>query len=257
MSRPYKLILIVLACAPIIALLAAIITSNIYWGYYFRRPAVDQRIVNVDRIISITPVEVNDPNLRTPEFIVEPQYSLGGIFGRKIDGSIHSLVEAGRADEYYCLTERVLVALDDAELLSDPHPTLGDQEVSSLYALVSSTGVLVTSAEHLSGIVVETVDHHEHSLLFLGLTGGAVSNDHYPYYEFLFERRSNGVTELLSYNRFFFDVAGMEGTEWGTFFLVYLMPTSVVAALIILAVLGVALARRHRSRSRTLHEMQL
>jgi hypothetical protein len=50
---------------------------------------------------------------------------------------------------------------------------------------------------------------------FAGVRGGEVSNDHHPYYEFLFTTDSPGAApKLLSSQRFYYDVAGMEGVEW-------------------------------------------
>ena len=47
-------------------------------------------------------------------------------------------------------------------------------------------------------------------LLFLGVRGRQVSNDHYPYYEFLFATNSPGAPPtLLSSQRFYYDVAGI------------------------------------------------
>jgi hypothetical protein len=49
--------------------------------------------------------------------------------------------------------------------------------------------------------------------LWVGAAG--VSNDHHPYYEFLFTTDSPGAPpKLLSSQRFYYDVAGMEGVEW-------------------------------------------
>jgi hypothetical protein len=52
-------------------------------------------------------------------------------------------------------------------------------------------------------------------MVLLGLTGMQLSNDHYPCYEILFEGRkgSPGLSYVRG-QRFFYDLAGMEGAEW-------------------------------------------
>ena len=63
--------------------------------------------------------------------------------------------------------------------------------------------------------MVDAADRLGRRLLFLGLTGGEESNDHHPYYELLF-RGQAGASDLsfARGQRFFYDVAGMEGFEW-------------------------------------------
>ena len=78
--------------------------------------------------------------------------------------------------------------------------------------------------------MVEAQGRDGRPLLFIGVRGGEVSNDHHPYYEFLFSNESSGGNlKLLSSQRFYYDVAGMEGMEWPVFLMVFaflgLIPT--------------------------------
>ena len=61
-------------------------------------------------------------------------------------------------------------------------------------------------------------------LVFLSATGGQVSNDRYPCYEMVFERHpQSGQVTFIRGQRFFFDVAGIEGLEWfGIWFIISL-----------------------------------
>ena len=53
--------------------------------------------------------------------------------------------------------------------------------------------------------------------LFVTANGGQVSNDHYPHYRLLYNRRSDGSLKILSHQVFYFDVAGIEGMRWYVF----------------------------------------
>jgi hypothetical protein len=81
----------------------------------------------------------------------------------------------------------------------------------------------------ISGLALEAEDADGRRLLFVGLGSGQVSNDHYPRYEFLFAAApGTDRFELISRNRWFVDIAGVEGFEW---YVVY--PFFFVAALVL------------------------
>lgn len=65
----------------------------------------------------------------------------------------------------------------------------------------------------LSGVIINFSSFNK-KYLFVGLTGGQVSNDHYPYYEFLL---SSNNSNLLKQQMFFADFAGEEGAEYCNF----------------------------------------
>ncbi|HBA85785.1 MAG TPA: hypothetical protein DCZ95_17010 [Verrucomicrobia bacterium] len=70
-------------------------------------------------------------------------------------------------------------------------------------------------ADFLAGILVDAYDQTGARLIFACLGGRQQSNDHYPFYEFVFEEppNSDGLN-LVRGQRFFYDVAGIEGLEW-------------------------------------------
>ncbi|NJL78204.1 MAG: hypothetical protein HC917_04030 [Richelia sp. SM2_1_7] len=48
-------------------------------------------------------------------------------------------------------------------------------------------------------------------VLFIAANGGQISNDHYPYYEFLFELpKGETSAQLIANNRFFYEISGVE-----------------------------------------------
>src|SRR5262249_60800422 len=93
--------------------------------------------------------------------------------------------------------------------------------LDGLYQILEATGRLeggepgYSDAKRLGGIAVEALGADGRPLLFVGVQGGEVSNDHHPYYEFLFTTDSPGApSKLLSFQRFYYDVAGIEGLHW-------------------------------------------
>ena len=125
-----------------------------------------------------------------------------------------------------------------------------------LYQVLDETGRLEAGeagypdAKELSGIVVEALGRDGRPQLFVGVRGGEVSNDHHPYYEFLFAIDSpGGHPKLLSSQRFYYDVAGIEGVEWPAF-----LPFLAFSALIPTLLVQGFLLWRGRSRRMRLDE---
>lgn len=65
------------------------------------------------------------------------------------------------------------------------------------------------SDRQLHGLVMSFVSRDGRPLTLIAARGGQVSNDHYPYYEALFDDKM----DLVQSHMFYFDVAGMEGAE--------------------------------------------
>ena len=164
--------------------------------------------------------------------LVKTESDEGG--GRRIvlqtDYPLAKRLAHAREDPYYCLGERLLFALEERQLLPSG-PAADLSHLPDLFPLIRETGILATpetgykDSDLLDGIVIDAVDKSGQRLVFLGLRGMQLSNDHYPYYEMVFSGRSG--TPHLSYvrgQRFFFDVAGIEGLEWFAIWLLLAVP---------------------------------
>jgi hypothetical protein len=198
-----------------VPLVSAALISKGIWGYYFDRPGLDRRIREVRHVNTVTPVSA------------EPDGRGGFVFAaRPYDpNSPVSFAHVWDHDPYYLLSERVLAALEERGRLPGVLRPMAKHRVSNLYKLVEDTGLLqegdpgYVEAKKLDGIAVEAVGADGEPLLFLGARGREASNDHYPYYEFLFSGDlDRGDLKLLSTRRFYFDVAGIEGADWRVFF---------------------------------------
>lgn len=208
LRRPARAYGIVVAGALALAFLASIGLSKVYWGYWFARPPVPRELGDIARVVSVTPVTVSDGKT-APAVAV------------RADASLAKDIANGRSDAYYCLDERILLDLERRNLLPPAYAT-SLPDLPELLALVQGTGLLVEpkagyekGAGPRGGVVVDARDRAGGRLVVVGLVGGQTENDHYPYYELVFAGAS-GSTGLayIRGQRFFHDVAGMEGAEW-------------------------------------------
>ncbi len=193
--------------------LVAIWINHEMWGYYVSRPAVDRRIVEARQIRTITRVETDSDARGNRTFSGAPI------------GEVESYIQVHPEEgDYYVLEGRVLRDLKYRQVLPVKAQEIPADRLGSLYQILNDTGQLedgepgYPDATQLSGVVVEALGRDGRPLLFVGVRGREVSNDHYPYYEFLFTSDSpGGPLKLLSSQRFYYDVAGMEGAEWPAF----------------------------------------
>jgi hypothetical protein len=222
--------------------LAAIWINHLMWGYYVTRPGLDRRIALARQIESVTRVETRSDLSGHREFFGVPVVD--------VDGFIQVHPQEG---DYYVLEGRVLRALKDRQILPPEAQEMPSSRLRGLYQVLNESGRLEDGepgydhAKELSGIVVEAIGRDGRPLLFVGVRGGEVSNDHHPYYEFVFTRDSAaGHLKLVSTQHFYYDLAGIEGLEWPVF-----LPVLTIASLIpTLTTQGFLLWRGRRRRMR-------
>ncbi len=194
--------------AIVVTFLISIILSKRYWGYFIQRPGLLPEVKQIAHVHRIIPVKTQELAGGNRAFMVETDYSLA------------ERVADGKRDAYYCLEERVLIELESRKLLPEsPAQTFGG--LPELYPMVLNSGALAKSdpgydsAADLRGIVVDALDGASNRLVVIAITGGQVANDHRPYYELLFRgRKSTADLSFVRGQRFFYDVAGIEGMEW-------------------------------------------
>jgi len=198
----------------LLVFLGSTIWSKFYWGYFIRRPGFDKRITKWEKVLTVTPVSTKVQSDGSKVFVAEPRYS---IVGR---------IEDGRNDRYYGLEARILIALKDNGKLPVSPVHMDAELLSSLQGRLDGLGLLIKGkpgydeAKVLHGIVIEALGIDKKSNVLVAVKGCEVSNDHRPYYEFLFEvDDQTSDLRLLSHRQFFYDVAGFEGFEWYIMFI--------------------------------------
>jgi len=242
-----RILLIGLGLVVVLSFLAAIGASKLYWGYYTRPPSLDRRIRGIERVVCLTAV---GPERR-------PDGSIGFVTNdayRVTDGLSACRANVDRTF-YDCFSERIIVALENLGKLPASLDRMSAEELAALYGHLDATGLLhdgspgYDRAKELRGIVLEAEGKNGQHLLFVGVDGGQVSNDHYPYYEFLFHLPGqDSEPVLLSYNRLYYDVAGIEGLQWPSAWLIFFVLGTVTLVLVMMVLLVIN-ASGQRSRS--------
>ena len=201
----YGLVAVVMV---VVAFLVSIGISKAYWGYFISPPGLLSKVSKIAKVQSIIPFKTESNDSGEHKLIPDNTYSLSDsvAFAKKYGDD--------------CRSERILIELERRSLLPSAFAATLDR-LPKLYALIQSSGVLVNSDEgydssaQLRGIAVDAIDKSGGRLVFLALTGGQLSNDHYPYYELLFaETKDDSGLSFVRAQHFFYDAAGMEGYEW-------------------------------------------
>lgn len=191
----------------ILAFLGAISISKIYWGYWLSKPKLlpEAGLIAAVNEVCVFKTERNASGI--PVAILNTNYTFAA--------SIESGPKYG--DDSF---ERILVALRTRRLLPPDYST-NMALLPKLYSIIFNSGMLVksdrdyNSSAELDGIAVEATEKDGTRCLFVGMTGGQVSNDHYPNYELYFREDIPKQTwNLVHGQHYFYDVAGMEGAEW-------------------------------------------
>ena len=178
------------------------------WNYFVERPTVFDEVREMKSVDAVG-------------------YFIGDWFENTTSLKDH-LSEQLRGDElyhdpYYHLNVRPLMAARDSGIDALAAPEMPAERVDAVLqeflrrdlAVESSRGY--HSNAELHGVVMSFVSRAGEPRTLLVARGGQVSNDHYPFYEALFDDKMN----LVRSHMFYFDVAGLEGPDgWPTLLMV-------------------------------------
>jgi hypothetical protein len=209
-----KILLIATVIAAVLAFVGAICGSRYYWGYFLSPPDFDARVRDAKEVTTFTffmkDADVKDAFHDLQDWSTEDIQAAATQPAEEISSHSVSFTRAG-------------VHLARSGVLKRSPTTLPAAEAAKVFQLVRDTGKL--EVEGLAGSMMEFTNRAGERMLFVAAAGepgigGAVSNDHYPFYEFLFDR-TDGEAKLLSFRKFYYDIAGIEGFEWPQMFLFF------------------------------------
>lgn len=209
--RSWFILCAVVVVSLLLALTAAVIISKVYWGFVFTPPAMDSRIAGAKAVRSLSRTYYDRELDRLTHY---ENYAGPPPVPRKQD-------RAYVREPYYRPRIRVLSSLERRGALSGPVPPVNDERLSTILPLVRESGHIVPdhgrphhlASSRMHADVLELVGPNDEPLLVVVLSGGTVSNDHLPHYEFVFDD-TNSFPHLLSVRQWYFDSAGL---EWMTF----------------------------------------
>jgi hypothetical protein len=191
--------------------------SYFNWGYAFKRPTVFKEVKKAEKVLTCTRVSNVDSLGVKPLFIIN--------YTTKESYCLYD-----RSNSYYGKTDRVFMVFEDRshkkpelskvlEIYRNPEQNVSEDVLQNIEKQIFESGIIDKGKPEwdtcgtLRGVITEFVTSKNEKYLFAGLDGGEVSNDHYPFYEFLFKEK-NQEYKLIKKQRFYTDIAGAEGFEY-------------------------------------------
>ena len=238
LRRPALACLAAILVVVLATFVAAIVISRNMWGYWFSRPAILREADSIARVEAVISFDVKTLDTGERRLVADDNRTIREAF------------YWAEQDPYSILDTRILYRLRDRKLLP-PDVTRDVGNLAGLYPKIAASGLLAKSDEGyrsddwMGGFIVDARDASGRRLVFIGACAGEVSNDHHPYYEMVF--RDLGDGRGLTYvrgQRFFYDVAGIEGFEW---YAIWIMLTA-FALPVLLPLAALVVFLRHRLR---------
>jgi hypothetical protein len=213
-----------------------------YWGYVFRRPTVFTELKEAKTIVSISNIKKasNDEDFSTytDTTLSKRLFGREDIYYGNLDRPI--MVFLDRANMNGGLYDWHKVSIDSSKKVSPPIL----RQVSTLLVdsdlLVPPNEGYEGRGDRLTGRLIEfrTVDNRE--FFHASLKSGEVANDHYPYYEVLFQEDGSEI-ELVKSQHFFTDFAGYEGMEYSNMASMFEILALLSLGVIVMMVRGIRL----------------
>lgn len=199
-------------------IIAATMNYN-YWGYAFKRPLVFKEIAKANTILQCSKVANYDSTGLIPLYPVnDTTKNFENLFGRK--------------DPYYGNIDRIFMVFQDnshqqgdlynfSKVYYDTTKNVPSLELESINDQIQKTGFIDKGEEkfnydylgQLDGVITKFQTTDSSIYVFAGLRGREVSNDHYPFYEFLFVEK-DGSCNLFKKQKYYTDISGLEGIEY-------------------------------------------
>ena len=204
-----------------------------YWGYSLKRPTVFKELSNASTILACSKVANYDSTELKPLCIV-------------IDTTDDFENLYGRQNFYYGNLDRPFMLFQDnapqysdlyysPKVYKDTNRNISENELLSIDNQIKNTGFIDKGEEksyydhlgQLNGLITKFQTTENEIYIFAGLKGREVANDHYPFYEFLFIE-DNGNYNLIKKQKYYTDIAGIEGLEYANIAPLFSLLLSVV-----------------------------
>jgi hypothetical protein len=206
---------------------AIVIYNKMSWGYFIARPRLHRSVRNAKTLLAITPVTTvstdQGKTFALPSELNRFHHRENALYGRR--------------DPYYGDTDRIFMAFEDRasrspaleqwpDMYHDSASKLSPRQLQAIYTEIIQTGKLSRSqagypdGKELHGHLVEFIDSRERRWVYAGIGTAQISNDHYAFYECIFSLEgssSQWIPEIKAYQKYFYDVAGLEGAEFTMF----------------------------------------
>ena len=200
--------------------------THAYWGYLFVRPKLVDKINDFDTVKSWGTLDRDESSIDWKN-TAKPQLKIK----TAITPSWENVVK--EADEFCkntsrfftsqtCLYDEATLYFDRQELITAKTPQLSSKALTRWHTkLVENVFIEIPQKQYQDndyrlGLVVVGRDSKKVPLVFIGLQGGQVENDHYPYYEIILRRKSKKPVkwEVIAERVFSIEIAGFEQMDY-------------------------------------------
>ena len=220
--------------------------STALWGYPFTAPALPETVSEFDEILTITPFEVIDAS--SPTYQLAPEVLSDRNYLQPLGDS--GYLGSTKCNTEYCHPSRILWQLVEQGTLAEVKPSLTPAQLSQAEQQLRQTDLLLTTdgdyAEAVlweSGLIVEAMANDQRHL-FYAINAGQIENDHYPYYEIVFQQDSMAAPlELVEMNQFFYEIAGIEGADFRAMWILFTLLSLPVSLVIAVCLYGIGQRR--------------
>ncbi|MEM6502213.1 MAG: hypothetical protein AAF685_10285 [Cyanobacteria bacterium P01_C01_bin.89] len=208
-----------------------------YWGYFLVRPglvdeiedfAVVEKWGTLDR--DTAEIEINWSNLDRPQLDITTTATTAWEDVVK-DANQFCPEISNWFSTPSCLYNEATLYFDRQALVTPRTPQLNATELTQHYQALAKTDLIeVPQTSYLPydfavGLIVLGRDRQNQPIVFMGIQGGQVENDHYPYYELIFREieGSPGEWTIAAQRTFYIDIAGYEQLDLGYWIFVSVM----------------------------------
>lgn len=214
--------------------------SRMYWGYFVTPPPVPRMVNGWSEIQSITPIIA-------PETIEPPRFEIASDWNCSASRQSPLLDDlpycaSNRCNTEFCDSSRVLISLYNQGLLNQVFPTIDPSKLGEIEeAIIDSDrlfpiepGYEELAANNVRGLIIEAQDSAGEKYVLVAFGTGQIANDRYPVYEFIFHRTPDNTLDLRVSQRFYYDIAGIEGLSAGIVFLVFAILSFFITLIILI-----------------------
>lgn len=214
LSKGLSIIFSAIAVIQISFTVLALTVNYMYWGYAFKRPPVFNQISQAYKAITCSSVA-----------------NYGKANMRKLHVTSDTVKLYERSDIYYDNLERPFLVFQDIQgehghlydlpkIFLNPNEKISSVALQNIEKQIMQSDIIDNGKEPyvswgLFGVVTEFITFWGTKYCMVSLGGGCVSNDHYVHYELLFIETNNAY-KLIEKQRFYTDIAGLEGFEYAT-----------------------------------------
>lgn len=224
-----------------VSLVASGIINYQVWGFVLKRPGVLDIVAEIEKVDSASMLELDSFDDDPLRFVPTKE-------------TVQHVLLYRDVYPYHIMYHRAAHLLADQGSFTLPVSRVSEEIVENLFALLDESGKLEKgepghdSTGYLEGLVLAGQNSDKEEILFVGMRGWQVSNDHYPYYDFAFVRE-DGEYKLHSFQRWYFDIAGWEIgeplyelgftiVEWPISFIIVVVPFLLLFFIPLTAVFG-------------------